>query len=194
MTTVVPIDDAPIQGQKYMCVCIVSPHNEHNKAPVSAFKVKYVAETEEECRKMAKRWRDTAEEQFDIYVGPIGKWLPLPEDPNQIENIDYQQSQLTEFIMGQRQRDQQAKQVFEERVRASVEAAQHPLTRNAVELRNELYQAEKQMEGLKKVIEDLNQKLHSYPEEVIAESKESFKQFIYGDQEPQEVMIRSESE
>jgi hypothetical protein len=174
MALVTPIDDPPIQGQKYMVVSMVSPNNDHNKAPVPAFKVKFVAETIEECKTMAKRWRDSGEELQDQYLGQIGKWLPFIDDVTQLDKIDYYHEQLTEFIMGQKERDKQAKQYFDERVNQSIANAQNPKTRDAVIIRHEIHQMENHLKSLKNQIIELEDQLMSMPSEVQIESKESF--------------------
>jgi hypothetical protein len=177
---VVPMDDAPIQGQKFMCVCLVSPNNEHNKAPVYAFKVKYVGETIDECRQMAKKWMDLGDEPFDILVGPVGKWVPHLDDFNQIKNVEYQQEQLTEFIMGQKKRDEEAKTMFEERLKQATTSKSLD-TRDAVRLRYEISGLETQLSVVTKQIKELETKLRSLPEETQEESRETFTEIVNGD-------------
>jgi hypothetical protein len=182
MALVTPVDDQPIQGQKYMVISMVSPKNEHNKAPVQALKVKFVSETIEECKQMAKKWRDSGEELQDQYLGQIGKWLPFIDDVTQMEKIDYYHEQLTEFIMGQKERDKQAKQYFDERINQSITDANNPKTRDAVIIRHEIHQLETHLESLNKQIIELKDQLMSMPSEAQIESKESFSNLMKPDE------------
>ncbi len=171
---VAPIEDKPINGQKYCVVSMVSPDNEHNKCPVRAFKIKYVAETVEECKQMAKQWRDSGEEPMDQFLSRVGVWVPFVDDIYQTENIDYHQAELTEFIMGARARDKEAKKYFDDRVGKCVEDAKNPQTRDAVMLRHEINQLETQVEGLQKRVVELVEQLREFPAEAQEESRQSF--------------------
>ncbi|KAJ3058223.1 hypothetical protein HK102_010613, partial [Quaeritorhiza haematococci] len=84
-------EDKPIQNQKWAVVSMVSPYNPRQKCAVHAFKVKYVSEDQETARAIAKTFRDQ-EPEFDVYVMPVGKWVPWVYDPLDVKDVQYVQS------------------------------------------------------------------------------------------------------
>ncbi|KAJ3061709.1 hypothetical protein HK102_009015 [Quaeritorhiza haematococci] len=108
-------EDKPIQNQKWAVVSMVSPHNHRQKCAVHAFKVKYVCEDLETAQAMAKAFRDQ-EPEFNVYVMPVGKWVPWVYDPLEVKDIQYVQEELTKLIKSHREELEKSRKAFNERV------------------------------------------------------------------------------
>lgn len=113
-------DDPPITGQKWCCMSIVGPEGTRQKSKVHAFKVRYVCEEEAEAKSMAKYLRDR-DPNVDVYVGPVGKWLPLIFSALDIADRQYMHSQLSELMAQQQRQREVADTDFDQRVRRDLE-------------------------------------------------------------------------
>jgi hypothetical protein len=107
--------DRPIQGQKWFCLSLISPES-RQKSQVHALKVRYVCEDEEEARMMCKKLRDN-DPDFDVYVAPVGTWLPVYFNVDDIPEQQYTEQQLTELIAGHKAEKEKANTEFEDRMR-----------------------------------------------------------------------------
>ena len=127
--TYVPLqDDDPISGQKFFCMSMVSPENPKQKSKVHALKIRYVCEEEEEARQMCT-FLQKKDPYFDVYVGGVGKWLPVVENPLDIPNVEYQQSALTELVMGQKNNQDRADFEYSQRVEEQKDKIRQAATR-----------------------------------------------------------------
>jgi len=103
-------------GQHFVLISIVGPE-EPQKCDQFLIKVRGVfatrAEAESHVRKLQKYNNDV-----HIYVGDVGKWLPLPPKANQIEDQRYQEQFLDDMMTSYQENQLEAKRMFEERKRA----------------------------------------------------------------------------
>lgn len=178
-------DDPPLSGQKWFCVSMVSPENPRQKAKVHAFKLRYVCEYEEEAHKMAEYLRNH-DPTFDVYVGPVGKWLPWVEDPTLMNNMNFTDSHLTELIKSQAEQRAKADLAFDDRVQKELEAIKYENTPEGLaqkikdrerESSRSLYY---KMLQLRKVIEERQTELDRFTE--------LFESELYTDKEREEAL------
>ena len=115
-----PTDDAPIPGMTYFLISMASPHSEKLKGPCNMFKVKYVCGSIEEARKTAATMRNE-DDDFDVYVGPIGKWVPFIDNPLLVQDTEYQEATLNELVREHRRLQRENNAQFAQRVNAETE-------------------------------------------------------------------------
>lgn len=94
--------DESVPGQKFVCMSFISADG-RNKHQTRAFKVKQAFETEEEAKKCCKYFQGL-DEHFDVYVAKVGEWIPFPETSDVVDNIEYENSVLTEIVQSKREK------------------------------------------------------------------------------------------
>lgn len=72
--------------------------------------------TEAEAKMRAKMQRDM-DPTHHVYVGPVGKWLPINPDPNKTCSVEYAEEELNELIHEKEKNEETAKQVYDARIR-----------------------------------------------------------------------------
>lgn len=96
-TTVDNLDeDKPIRDQKYVLISYLSPSTLKN-CNLYGVKVRGVCATEQEAKKKVEQLRKQ-DKYFDIYVAPVGKWVPLDPDISQAESVKYGNKELNAIM------------------------------------------------------------------------------------------------
>jgi len=91
-------EDEQIPGQKWVCLSFVTPQMQRIKnCKISGLKVRGVFNTHEDAKKHAQKLR-MKDPNFGVFVGEVGKWLPLHPDPEQVEEEIYQEKELNSLI------------------------------------------------------------------------------------------------
>ena len=98
--------DESVPGQKFVCMSFISADG-RNKHQTRAFKVKQSFETEDEAKRCCKYFQDN-DTHFDVYVAKVGEWIPFPESPEVVENIEYENELLTEIVKSKREASEKA--------------------------------------------------------------------------------------
>jgi hypothetical protein len=106
-------EDDPISGQKFVLVSIITPELIQN-CSVRGIKVRGVYGTEQEARIKASELqkRDTL---HNIYVAPVGKWLPWEDDPNKAHDEEYAEGELNRIMKGLKENQAKSKMLHEQR-------------------------------------------------------------------------------
>lgn len=103
-------------GQVFVLVSVVGPE-EPQKCDQFAVKIRGVfatrAEADAHIRKLQK-----FNNEVHIYIGDVGKWLPLPPKPDKIEDQKYSDEFLDRMMTGYAENQLEARQMFEQRKRA----------------------------------------------------------------------------
>ena len=86
-------EDLPLAGQAFVLLSFVAPDGTRQKADRFAVKVRGCFATQDEAGAYAKKLMKF-DPSFDVFVAPVGKWLPAPPDPNAVENTEYQEQFL----------------------------------------------------------------------------------------------------
>lgn len=159
-------EDAPLGGQKFVCLSIVSPAYDQ-KCDVSGFKVRGVYETEEEARKRAS-YLQKIDPLFNIYISKVGVWLPVCDNPEKVEDSEYQNEQLNSIVKGYKENQQKQKEVFEDHKRQQKEealkmnTAEYKFERSKLDLKNcydQLKSTAEKTSDLNKLIASLKESL-----------------------------------
>ena len=78
--------------------------------------------TQEEAELRAKMLRES-DPLFDIFVGPVGTWLPWEPEAYKTGRVEYLEEELNQLVKEKRQNEDNAKDAFEKRVKESKEQA-----------------------------------------------------------------------
>jgi len=106
-------DYTTVPGQLYACLSVVGPEAPQ-KNDKFGIKIRGAFNSKDEAASHAKRLQKE-DATFDIYVVDMYKWLLIPPDPVQIEDAHYADEKLEELMLGYRENQAQAAQMFAER-------------------------------------------------------------------------------
>jgi len=106
-------EDPPIPGQTYALVSIVGPHMPQ-KCDVWGLKIRGVANTIDQAKSQTQKLMNI-DNNYDIYTVEVGKFFPLAVEPMEIQNVEYQNSQLNNLIKGYLENREAATQQWYER-------------------------------------------------------------------------------
>ena len=109
------VDYTTVPGQLYACLSIVGPECPQRNDKFG-IKIRGAFPTREEAEKHAKRLQ-SEDATFDIYVVDMYKWLLIPPDRDQIENVHYTNEKLEEIFSKYRENQRMAAAMFEKRKR-----------------------------------------------------------------------------
>ena len=106
-------EDEPIPGQKFALLSIVTPELIKN-CTIRGIKIRGVYGTEQEARSQAAELqkRDTL---HNIYVAPVGRWLPWDDDPSKAQDEEYAEGELNRIMKGLKENQAKSKMLHEQR-------------------------------------------------------------------------------
>jgi hypothetical protein len=102
-------------------------------------KIRGVFPTQEEAEKRAKMLREN-DPYFDVYVGPVGIWMPWEPDAYKTGNVQFLESELNNLMANKKQNEEKAKEYFDARVKEAKRKAIEENIRKAKESGNVLSQ------------------------------------------------------
>jgi len=102
-------------------------------------KIRGVFPTQEEAEMRAKMLREN-DPFFDVYVGPVGLWMPWEPDAYKTGNINFLEDQLNDLMANKKKNEESAKEHFDQRVRESKRKAIEENVKRARESGNKLTQ------------------------------------------------------
>jgi hypothetical protein len=96
--------------------------------------------SQEEAELRAKMLREN-DPHFDVYVGPVGLWMPWEPDAYRTGQVNFLESQLNELMAKKQQNEASAKEYFDKRVKDAKRKAIEENVRKAKESGNKLSQS-----------------------------------------------------
>ena len=108
-------DYLTVPGQYFACVSFVGP-DQPQKNEKLGLKIRGCFSTRDEAGSHAKRLQKE-DALVDIYVVDMYKWLLIPPDRSQIEDVHYQNDKLEEIMTKYRANQSAASSMFEKRKR-----------------------------------------------------------------------------
>jgi len=108
-------DYLTVPGQIFACVSFVGP-DQPQKNEKLGMKIRGCFATRDEAASHAKRLQKE-DALVDIYVVDMYKWLLIPPDRDQIEDVHYQNEKLEEIMTKYRANQSAAASMFEKRKR-----------------------------------------------------------------------------
>ena len=106
---------------------------------VRGIKVRGVFPTQQEAELRCKMLREV-DPNHDVYVGPVGIWVPFHPDAYKTGNVQYLESELNELMHEKSKNEEKAKSVFDQRVKESKLKAIDENMKSAEEHGNKLTQ------------------------------------------------------
>jgi len=108
-------DYLTVPGQYFACVSFVGPEQPQKNEKLG-MKIRGCFSTRDEAASHAKRLQKE-DALVDIYVVDMYKWLLIPPDRDQIEDVHYQNEKLEEIMTKYRANQTAAASMFEKRKR-----------------------------------------------------------------------------
>ena len=106
-------EDSPIDGQNWVCISFLSTIDP-KQSDVKGVKIRGTYRTSEDAERRAKQLQEE-DPNFHVFVGEVGKWLPVDPDVNLIEKNIYYEEQLNEIMQGYTQNLENSKKIENER-------------------------------------------------------------------------------
>jgi len=108
-------DFLSVPGQLFACISFVGP-DQPQKNEQLGMKIRGCFATRDEAASHAKRLQKE-DALVDIYVVDMYKWLLIPPQRDQIQDVHYQNEKLEEIMVKYRENQAQASAMFEKRKR-----------------------------------------------------------------------------
>jgi len=108
-------DYTTVPGQLYACLSVVGPEAPQ-KCDKFGIKIRGCFSSRDEAARHAKRLQKE-DATFDIYVVDMYKWLLIPPDNTQIDDVHYSNQKLDEIMAGYRENQSLGAKMFEDRKR-----------------------------------------------------------------------------
>ena len=102
-------------------------------------KIRGVFPSQQEAELRCKMLREV-DPNHDVYVGPVGIWLPFHPEAYKTGNVQYLEKELNELMHEKKKNDDKAKVAFDTRVKESKVAAIQENIKKAEETNNKLTQ------------------------------------------------------
>ena len=103
----------------------------HNfQTSVRGFKARGNFASQEEAELRAKLLRET-DPSFDVFVGPIGTWLPWEPEAYKTGRVEYMEEELNQLAHEKKKNEEVAKSAFEQRVKETKQKAIDDNKKNA---------------------------------------------------------------
>lgn len=106
---------------------------------VRGIKIRGVFPSQEEAELRAKILREH-DPHFDVYVGPVGLWMPWEPDAYKTGKVEFLEPQLNDLMHKKQENEEKAKEYFDKRVREAKRKAIEENVRKARENGNRLTQ------------------------------------------------------
>lgn len=132
--------DPVLDDQKWACLSFLTPELVKN-CNVRSVKVRGCYATEDEAKKRCEEIQ-TYDGLHNVYVAPVGKWLPWCDDPEKANDFEYAENELNKLMKAYKKNQDSAKMMHEQRKNEMV-------NKNNEENKNK-------KEKMKSVIEDEN--------------------------------------
>lgn len=102
-------------------------------------KIRGVFPSQEEAELRAKMLREY-DPHFDVYVGPVGLWMPWEPDAYRTGQVNFLEEQLNELMTNKQKNEASAKEYFDKRVKDAKRKAIEDNIKKATESGNKLSQ------------------------------------------------------
>ena len=105
--------DPEISDQKWACLSFLTPELLKN-CDVRSVKVRGCYATEEEAKHRCEELQ-RIDGLHNVYVAPVGKWLPWCDDPEKATDFEYAEGELNKLMKAYKKNQESAKNLHEER-------------------------------------------------------------------------------
>uniref|UniRef100_A0A6C0BA76 Uncharacterized protein n=1 Tax=viral metagenome TaxID=1070528 RepID=A0A6C0BA76_9ZZZZ len=113
---------------------------QHNfQTNTRGLKIRGVYPSQEEAEVRAKMLREN-DPYFDVYVGPVGVWMPWEPDAYRTGKVDFLEKELNELMSNKKANEDNAKEFFNNRVKETKKKAMEENISKATNTGNKLTQ------------------------------------------------------
>lgn len=112
-------DYTTVPGQLYACISLVGPDCPQ-KTDKFGLKIRGCFATQDEANNHAKRLQKE-DATFNIYVVDMYKWLLIPPNHEELDNVHYNDEKLEEIMQGYKENQRLAQKMFNERKKGMME-------------------------------------------------------------------------
>jgi hypothetical protein len=109
------------------------------KTSVRGIKVRGVFASQKEAEMRCKLLREV-DPNHDVYVGPVGMWVPFHPDAYKTGRVEYMEETLNQLMFEKKKNEDNAKKEFDKRVKEAKEKAIEENKKNAEKSGNKLTQ------------------------------------------------------
>ena len=109
------------------------------KTSVRGLKIRGSFPTQEEAEMHCKKLREL-DPNHDIFVGPVGMWIPWEPNAYKTGKIEYLENELNNLMHKKKENEEHAKELFDQRIRETKRAAIEENIKKAKETGNSLTQ------------------------------------------------------
>ncbi|NDH68696.1 MAG: hypothetical protein EBY22_12490, partial [Gammaproteobacteria bacterium] len=102
-------------------------------------KIRGVYPSQEEAEMRAKLLREN-DPHFDVFVGPVGVWMPWDPDAYRTGKVEHLEAQLNQLMDNKQKNEASAKEYFDQRVKETKRKAHEENKKKAMENGNKLTQ------------------------------------------------------
>jgi hypothetical protein len=112
-------EDEIIPSQMYACMSFLSPDNidpsvlKNKDTTMRGLKIRGVFPTLEDAKEFTVKLREK-DPYFNIFIGPVGKWLPW-DDTNKAEEENYKEKELNDLMYSYKKNQELSKKEMEKR-------------------------------------------------------------------------------
>lgn len=108
--------DPEIPGQNWACLSFLTPElvKMEKDCNVRSVKVRGVYSSEEEAKDRCETLQKI-DGDHNVYIAPVGKWLPWCDDPEKATDFEYAESELNKLMKAYQKNQENAKIMHEER-------------------------------------------------------------------------------
>ena len=114
--------------------------NHEFQTAVRGLKIRGCFPTQQEAELRCKHLRE-ADPDHDVYVGPVGMWMPWHPEAYKTGRVEYMEAELNQLMSEKKKNEDKAKQAFDARVREAKEKAIEDNINKAKESGNKLTQS-----------------------------------------------------
>ena len=107
-------EDQSLYGQNWVCLSFLTPENVKMETDVRSVKVRGVFSNEDEARNRCEEIRKF-DQDFNVYIAPVGKWLAWCDDPDKASDFNYANDKLNNMMQNYYENQAQAKEMYEQR-------------------------------------------------------------------------------
>ena len=130
--------DPEIPGQRWVCLSFLTPElvKMEKNCNVRSVKVRGVYSSEEEAKDRCEKLQKM-DGNHNVYIAPVGKWLPWCDDPEKASDFEYAESELNKLMKAYQKNQENAKIMHDESknemIKKNNEEAERQKEKNAKE-------------------------------------------------------------
>lgn len=162
-------EDPPITGQTYALISIVGPHMPQ-KCDIWGLKVRGVVNTLDQAKTQTQKLMNM-DNNYDIYTVEVGKFFPLAVEPTDVQDVEYQNTQLNSLIKGYLENRELANEQWQARKNEMIKEAIREGKEQSSNKKEHPIAVLQSVQSLKDKIKELNEELENSKTQLLNKMK-----------------------